>query len=97
MRTLRISKIAFPCIIQCICGALNLPLSISTTLSQGLNTAPVQHCNSKLRKRTFSIPDEIDIALKKRAVDDNTRFSTVVEMALREYLGLDKRKKENKK
>jgi hypothetical protein len=28
--------------------------------------------------RTFSIPDNIDIALKKRAVDDGVRFSSVV-------------------
>ena len=77
--------------------ALYVPLSVSTAQPQVLNTAAIEDYNSKVRKRTFSIPDEIDIALKKRAVDDNTRFSTVVEMALREYLGFDKKKKESKK
>lgn len=77
--------------------ALYVPLSVSTALPQVLNTVAIEDYNSNVRKRTFSIPDEIDIALKKRAVDDNTRFSTVVEMALREYLGFDKKKKESKK
>ncbi len=46
-----------------------------------------------MRKRSFSIPDEIDIALKKRA-DDNTRFSDVVIFALRQYLNSGPREKE---
>jgi hypothetical protein len=46
-----------------------------------------------MRKRTFSLPDELDIALKKRAADDNMRFSEVVTTALRQYLGLKDLKK----
>jgi hypothetical protein len=41
-----------------------------------------------MRKRTFSIPDDVDIALKKRAADDNVRFSDVAIAAFRQYLGL---------
>jgi hypothetical protein len=41
-----------------------------------------------MRKRTFSIPDEIDVALKKRAADDNVRYSAVVVTALKAYLGI---------
>jgi hypothetical protein len=41
-----------------------------------------------MRKRTFSIPDDIDVALKKRAVDDNVRYSDVVVTALKMYLGI---------
>ena len=36
---------------------------------------------------TFSLPDELNIALRKRAIDDNVRFSDVTEVALYEYLG----------
>jgi hypothetical protein len=41
-----------------------------------------------VRKRTFSIPDEIDVVLKKRAIDDNVRYSDVVVTALKKYLGI---------
>jgi hypothetical protein len=50
-----------------------------------------------MRKRTFSLPDEVDVALKKRAADDDIRFSKVVETALREYLGLKNKTKEKSK
>lgn len=50
-----------------------------------------------MRKRSFSIPDEIDIALKKRAADDNMRFSNVVIAALRQYLNLNSGSREKEK
>ncbi|MGB6532525.1 MAG: hypothetical protein WBF33_30870 [Candidatus Nitrosopolaris sp.] len=46
-----------------------------------------------MRKRAFSLPDELDIALKKRAADDGVRFSDVVVSALQEYLGLKPKSK----
>ena len=49
-----------------------------------------------MRKRTFSVPDDIDIALKKRAADDNVRFSDVAVAAFRQYLGLPKLKEREK-
>lgn len=50
-----------------------------------------------MRKRSFSIPDETNIALKKRAADDNMRFSDVVIAALRQYLNSGPREKVSKK
>ena len=39
-----------------------------------------------MKKRSFSIPDDLDLALKRRAVDDGVRFSDVVIAAVRMYL-----------
>jgi ribbon-helix-helix CopG family protein len=38
------------------------------------------------RVRTFHIDEDLDVALKKRAAEDNVRFSDIVEAALKEYL-----------
>ena len=43
------------------------------------------HVNRDLQK---SLPEDVDIALKKRAADDGVRFSDVVITALRKYLEL---------
>jgi hypothetical protein len=48
-----------------------------------------------VRKRTFSLPDDLDIALRRRAVDDGVRFSDAVVAAVRMYLQMEK--KETKK
>jgi hypothetical protein len=47
-----------------------------------------------VRKRTFSLPEDLDIALRRRAVDDGVRFSDAVVSAVRMYL---ESKKETKK
>jgi hypothetical protein len=49
-----------------------------------------------VRKRTFSLPDDLDIALRRRAVDDGVRFSDAVIAAVRMYLQMES-KKETKK
>jgi hypothetical protein len=45
------------------------------------------------RVRTFHIARELDIALKKRAAEEDRRFSDIVEEALRDYLAKKKEKK----
>jgi predicted transcriptional regulator len=45
------------------------------------------------RVRTFHIDRELDIALKKRAAEEDRRFSDIVEEALRDYLARKKEKK----
>jgi predicted transcriptional regulator len=45
------------------------------------------------RVRTFHIDRELDIALKKRAAEEDRRFSDIVEEALRDYLAKKKKKK----
>jgi hypothetical protein len=49
------------------------------------------------RRRTFWISEELDVALRIRAAKENLRFSDVAEVGLREYLGLEKKKKGEKK
>lgn len=51
----------------------------------------------QMRKRTFSFPDDLDLALRRRAVDDDTRFTDVVIAAVRMYLAQDKSKKDKPK
>ena len=46
------------------------------------------------RVRTFHIDRELDIALKKRAAEEDRRFSDIVEEALKDYLGKKKEKKQ---
>ena len=41
-----------------------------------------------MRKRTFSIPDDIDLAIRRIAIDDNKRFSDVVGAALKMYVNM---------
>jgi hypothetical protein len=41
---------------------------------------------------TFHIPEDVMIALKMKAVQENKRFSKVAEDALRQYLGFTKEK-----
>jgi hypothetical protein len=43
------------------------------------------------RIRTFHIEEDLDVALKKRAAEENVRFSDIVEAALREYLAKKKK------
>ena len=40
------------------------------------------------RKRTFSLPNDLDLALRRRAIDENKEFSQIVEAALNQYLGI---------
>jgi predicted transcriptional regulator len=44
------------------------------------------------RVRTFHIDRELDIALKKRAAEEDKRFSDIVEEALSDYLTRKKEK-----
>ena len=48
---------------------------------------------SGARKRTFWLSEEVDTQLRIRAALDNIRYSDEVEIALRQYLGLDEMKR----
>lgn len=43
-----------------------------------------------MKKRSLSFPDDIDLALRRRAIDDGVRFSDLVTAAVRMYLAQDK-------
>ena len=45
------------------------------------------------RKRTFWISEEVDVALRMKAVRENVRFSDEAEIAFRQYLGLKQMKR----
>ena len=52
---------------------------------------------SDARKRTFWISEELDLALRMKAIKENVRFSDIAEVGLRQYLGLKDVKKEKEK
>jgi len=49
------------------------------------------------RKRTFSLPNDLDLALRRRAIDDGKEFSQVVKAALYQYLGIKPEREEIKR
>jgi hypothetical protein len=48
------------------------------------------------RKRTFSLPKKLDLAVRRRAIDEDKQFSEIVETALYQYMDMKPEQEEVK-